>query len=173
MPDISGRFEQAYPRLHALAERYYFEARSPASTLQATDLLHEAYLRMARYPASEIEDNEHFLALAATIMRQVMIDRARQRKATKRGGDWARVTLENVALASDQAPVSLLAFDDILTRLEALDSRQAQIVELRVFAGMTVAEVAHVLEISVSTVEKAWRQARAWIRLELQRADER
>lgn len=167
----STRFEQAYDRLRALAERH-FSYHSPASTLQPTALVHEVYLRVTRSEASVFRDDEHFLAVAATAMRQVMIDHVRRHRASKRGGEWARVTLEDVALAPGNAAVDLLVLDEILHRLAELDPRQARIVELRVFAGMTVSEVALALGVSVATVEKRWRQARAWMRLELQRADD-
>ena len=165
------RFEQVYDRLRALAERH-FVPHSPALTLQPTALVHEVYLRMTQSETAAFRDDEHFLAVAATAMRHTMIDHVRRRRASKRGGDWARVTLEDVALAPGNAAVDLLVLDEILDRLAELDPRQTRIVELRVFAGMTVAEVALALGVSVATVEKRWRQARAWIRLELQRADD-
>lgn len=170
MIEPSVRFVQAYERLRTLAERHYFF--SPSCTMQPTALVHEVYLRMAESEACEFRDDEHFLAVAATAMRQVMIDRVRRRKANKRGGGWARVTLQDVALAPGNAPVDLLVLDEVLARLATLDARQARIVELRVFGGLTVPEVAHALAVSVRTVEKDWRQARAWMRLELQRADD-
>lgn len=170
MAESPVRFVQAYERLRTLAERHYFV--SPSSTLQPTALVHEVYLRLAESEEWEFRDDEHFLAVAATAMRQVMIDGIRRRKALKRGEGWARVTLQDVALAPGNAPVDLLVLDEVLVRLAALDARQARIVELRVFGGLTVPEVARTLDVSVSTVEKDWRQARAWMRLELQRADD-
>lgn len=169
MTEPSARFVQAYERLRTLAERHY--SFSPSCTMQATALVHEVYLRMAESDACDFHDDEHFLAVAATAMRQVLIDRVRRRNAGKRGGGWARVTLPDVALAPGNAPVDLLVLDELLARLATLDARQARIVELRVFGGLTVPEVAHALAVSERTVEKDWRQARAWLRLELQRVE--
>ncbi|ACY18672.1 ECF-type sigma factor [Haliangium ochraceum] len=171
-PAPAARFEQAYERLRRLAERQYFHGSSPSATLQATALVHEVFLRIASDDERQYNDEEHFLAVAATAMRQVVIDNVRRRKASKRGGDWARVTLQDVALSPGRGAVDLLVLDDILSRLDELEPRQARIVELRVFAGMTVPEVARVLGVAVTTVEKAWRRARAWIRMELHGADE-
>lgn len=167
-PDL---FERVYGKLHALAERH-FARQPPSVTLQPTALVHEVYLRLARHDMSAVNDREHFLALAATAMRQILIDETRRRKAAKRGDDWVRVTLEGVCAPREGGIVDMLVLDDLLTRLAALDPRHARVVELRVFAGMTVAEVARVLSISLSTAEKDWRKARAWLRVELGRASQ-
>lgn len=169
MNEPSDLFERIYDKLHALAKRHF--ARQPASsTLQPTALVHEVYLRLARHDMADINDREHFLALAATAMRQILIDEARRRKAAKRGDEWVRVTLDGVRSPREDAIVDTLVLDDLITRLTALNPRHARVVELRVFAGMTVAEVARVLSVSLSTAEKDWRQARAWLRAELARA---
>lgn len=115
----------------------------------------------------------HFFAVAAKAMRQVLANHARDRRAAKRGGDWRRVTFSDQLTPSTKKDIDLLALDEALERLAALDQRQGRIVELRFFAEMTVEEIAHVMEISVSTVEREWRMARAWLSAQLREADER
>lgn len=166
--DSSTQFERVYEKLHALACRHV-RGRGRSPTLQATALVHEVYLRMVRQDAAAFTDREHFLAVAATAMRQILIDRARRRSAAKRGGGWAQISLNGVeAPGRSGAIVDLIVLDDRITRLAALSPRQARVVEMRVFAGMTLDEVASVLAVSTSTVEKDWRQAKAWLRLQLQ-----
>lgn len=168
MNTTSELFEQVYDRLHLLAQRQFH--RQPASsTLQPTALIHEVWVRFARAPACEFQDREHFLAVATTAMRQILVDRARRRKSSKRGGDQERLTLTDAFAVTDHPHMDVLVVDELLTRLAALSPRQARTVELRVFAGMTVTEVATVLCVSVATVEKDWRRARAWMRVELGR----
>jgi RNA polymerase sigma factor (TIGR02999 family) len=160
----SALFVQVYGRLRRLADRVLMGA----STLQPTALVHEVYLRLGR-PATAFSDREHFLAIAATAMRQIAVDHARRRRAAKRGSDWERVTLEGVPTQGGESALDVLDLDRVLGRLAELNPRQAKIVELRCFAGMTVQEVAEMLAVSIATVEKDWRQARAWMRLELAR----
>ncbi|GAB4563366.1 MAG: ECF-type sigma factor [Haliangiales bacterium] len=170
--DSDEHFAHVYDKLHALAARHFARANAGA-TLQPTALVHEVYLRLVRQDPAKYGDREHFLAVAATAMRQIMIDRARRRQAAKRGGDRARVTLRDVAALGDRdAVVDALGLDDLLTQLSDLSPRQAQVVEMRVFGGMTVAEIARVLETSASTVEREWRQARAWMRVQIERGAE-
>jgi RNA polymerase sigma factor (TIGR02999 family) len=153
-----------YGELRALAASY-FRGRA-AQTLQPTALVHEAFLRLTRYDAGEVRDRSHFMAVAATAMRQILTDRARRRYAQKRGGaERERVTLSG--LAAGEAPVDLVALDDILTRLAALDERQARLVELRFYAGMTEDETAEVMGLSRRTVQNEWRKAKAWLAAEL------
>jgi RNA polymerase sigma-70 factor (ECF subfamily) len=169
MTDISTHFERVYSQLHSLAEQR-FRGQQAGGTLQPTALVHEVYVRMARLDTDEGLDREHFLAIAATAMRQILVDHARRVNAAKRGGDWARITFDDaVALRAQAAPVDVLDLDRVLTELAALSPRQAQIVEQRVFAGMTVKEVALSLNVSEGTVQKGWRQARAWMRVALER----
>lgn len=168
MQSSSELFAQVYDRLHALAEKQF--RRQPAgATLQPTALIHEVYLRFARVPSMQFEGREHFLAVATTAMRQILVDKARRRNAAKRGGDRNRVTLSDALAVSEDSQLDVLVVDDLITRLSALSPRQARMVEMRVFAGMTVAEVARVLEVSVTTLEKEWRRVRAWMRVELGR----
>jgi RNA polymerase sigma factor (TIGR02999 family) len=154
--------------LRELAQQRF--RRGPAtSTLQPTALVHEVYVRMAQQDPAAFHDREHLLAVAATAMRQILIDQARRRQASKRGGGWARVTLGDVISPGQDGTVDLIELDRAITRLAELHARQSRIVELRVFADLTVAEVAGVLGISTATVEKDWRQARAWLRVQLTR----
>lgn len=146
---------------------------SGGMTLQATALVHEAWIKLGTATGLEPRDRAHFLAIAATAMRQILVDHARARSAAKRGGDRHRLEMETVDLASDgSAPIEVLLVDECLTRLATLDARQAQVVEMRVFAGMTVEETAEALRVSPRTVELDWRMARAWLVRELAHADE-
>jgi RNA polymerase sigma factor (TIGR02999 family) len=163
-PSPEELFPAIYAHLHAIATSY---ARSQAaSAAEPASLVHEAFLRMqaADEAGAEYESEEHFRAVAATAMRQILVDRARRRGAEKRGGGWERVTLSGVGKGgSMSAEVDLLALDEALRTLHVLDARQARIVELRFFGGMTVPEVARELELSESTIEKEWQKARAWL----------
>lgn len=161
-------FESAYERLHALAERY-FRGPTPSATLQPTALIHEVYVRLAQTEAQHFSSQEHFLAVAATAMRQIIIDQARHRRSKKRGGDQDRVPLEEALDTSleIQRPPDALELDQLITQLAKLHARQAKVVEYRVFVGLTVPEVAAALKVSVGTVEKDWRRARAWMRVQL------
>ncbi len=152
-----------YDELRALAGKYFRQASGV--DVAPTSIVHEAYLKLcAAHPSWR--DEEHFAAVAATAMRQVLVDRARRQRAEKRGGQWERVTL---SLAIEGLPdrLDLAALDDALTALAALDPRQAKIVELRFFGGLLVPQVANVLNVSTSTVEKEWRRARAWLGAQL------
>jgi RNA polymerase sigma factor (TIGR02999 family) len=151
-----------YAELRAIADRAL--SRTPAATLQPTEIVHEAFLRLIGQRAG-FRNRGHFFALAAQAMRRVLLDRARARLADKRGGAAARVTLHD-DLASE-APrdldVDVIALDDALARLEALDARQARIVELRYFAGLTVEETAAAVVLSPATVKREWSLARAFL----------
>jgi RNA polymerase sigma factor (TIGR02999 family) len=154
-----------YDELRQLA-RAVFQGRRAGQTLQPTALVHEVYLRLIDPARVEVRDRAHFCALAATAMRQVLTDHARRRLAQKRGGDRQRATLAELPVglpASEERSLDLLALDEVLLLLERLDPRQHRIVELRYFAGLEVEEVAEVLALSKSTVEREWRAARAWL----------
>lgn len=166
---VSRLMPLVYDELRRLAAAYLRRER-PGQTLQATALVHEAYLRLIGERAQRWRDKTHFLAIAALSMRQILVQRARDRKAAKRGGDPARITFDERALAApgDRAPaIDLVALDEALERLAALDPRQAKIVELRYFGGLGVEECAEVLGISPATVKRDWTLARAWLRREL------
>lgn len=161
-----------YQQLRRLAGS--FLRRRAAGTLQPTALVHEAFLRLARADPERFHDREHFLAVAATAMRQILADHARRRGADKRGGGLRPVTLDGTALgaiaAIDAAALDVLQVDALITRLAALSPRQARLVELVVFGGLTNEEAARALGVSLSSVEKEWRRARAWMQHQLQEA---
>ena len=154
-----------YDELRRLARRYVRQER--AASVQATDLVHEAYLRLARDRPRRWQGRTHFLAIAAIGMRRVLVERARARGARKRGGDRVQVTLDDALVAAPGTSVDLLAIDRALSALAAFDARQARIVELRFFAGMTVEEAAEATGVSPATVKRDWTLARAWLQREL------
>lgn len=151
--------------LHGLAA-HMMGAERQEHTLQPTALVNEACLRLFDQKA-DWADRRHFLAVAGTVMRRVLADHARRKGAGKRGGDWQRVTLAGQLSPDTDATIDLLALDAAIEKLAALHERQARIVELRFFAGMTVEDVAAELDVSRSTVEAEWRGARAWLLREL------
>jgi RNA polymerase sigma factor (TIGR02999 family) len=153
-----------YDELRRIAARYISRER-PGQTLQATALVNEAYLRLAAERPREFANKTHFLAIAALSMRQILVQRARARKAIKRGGAPNRVTLDDRNLGGDAPPgIDVLALDEALSRLAILDAEQARIVELRYFGGLTVEETADVLGASPATVKRHWAMARAWLK---------
>jgi RNA polymerase sigma factor (TIGR02999 family) len=158
-----------YEQLRARA-RAFLRARPADHTMQPTALVHEAYLKLVKVPDANWENRVHFCAVAAKAMRQVLHDRARRRKALKRGGDVQRVDIEQVEhiqTPSGETPVDIVALDDALERLSALDPRQAHIVELRYFGGLSTDQVARMLDVSTRTVQKEWRRIRAWLEWQL------
>jgi RNA polymerase sigma-70 factor, ECF subfamily len=155
-----------YDEFRALAARHLRHERAD-HTLQPTALVHEAYLRLIDQTRVDWQGRTHFFAVGAQAIRRILVDHARQRKRQKRGGGAGRVALdESVALAPQRAE-EILALDEALSKLGQLDSRQAQVVEMRFFAGMSVDEVAGVLGVSKRTIEGDWTMARAWLMREL------
>jgi RNA polymerase sigma factor (TIGR02999 family) len=154
-----------YRELRAIA-RARFRQESPGHTLQPTALVHETFLKLQGQGRVHWQSRGHFLSVAAHLMRRILIDHARERGAAKRGGGRQRVTLGDVALEID-GEVDVLALDAALERLAAEDPRSARIVELRFFAGMTVAETAAALGVSEPTIKRDWAFARAWLAEEL------
>ncbi len=155
-----------YDELHRLA-RAYFRRERGEHTLQPTALVHEAYLRLVdqRMP---VGNRGHFLALAATQMRRILLDYARKHRSARRGGpDGRKVLLEDTLAVSAEAPLDMLALDVALTRLAALDPAQAQMVELRFFGGLSIEETAEVLGTSPATVKRSWASARAFLHREI------
>lgn len=150
-----------YDELRRLAERYMRSER-PDHTLQATALVHEAYVRLAGVDVAW-EDRIHFLSLAARMMRRVLVDHAKSGRRKKRGGGAAKVTLDDIELASPAPTSDLLALDDALTRLAAIDERKARAVELHFFGGLTYDETAAALGVSAATVDRDLRMAKAWL----------
>ena len=150
------------PELHRLAHHYMSRERA-GHTLQTTALLNEAYLRLVDNPKRDWQNRTHFTAAAAQLMRRIMVDRARERRSLKRGGDAMKVSLDEAALVSEQRAEELLALDEALEKLAVQDPRKSQIVELRYFGGLTTEEIATFLKISHRTVRREWRMARAWL----------
>ncbi len=151
-----------YEELKRLAVSY-MEKERREHTLQATALVHEAFLRLTGHDRIDWNSRAHFLAIAATVMRRILIDHARQRGAVKRGGAWNAVGLDQALdLAVDDAPW-LVALDEALESLGNLDSQQARLVELRYFGGLSFDETAEALGVSVRTVKRRWRIARMWL----------
>ena len=154
-----------YGELKRIA-RYHL-ARDRASTLQATALLNEAYLKLVDQHSVSWQNRAHFFAIAARLMRRIVLKQARRRRAAKRGAGVVDVPIDDVEIASGERPVDLIALDEALTRLAALDPRHSEIIELRFFGGLSNEEVAEVLQISTGTVKREWRTARAWLRKEV------
>ena len=156
-----------YEELRGLARRSLRGERADHS-LQATALVHEAFLRLVRQEGSNFSDRAHFFGAAARLMRQILVDHARARLAEKRGGGVVRVTFDGEeAVESDEA---LIALDEALTALAAEDPQQARLVELRYFSGLTIEETAVLLQTSPATVKRSWATARAWLRREIRRS---
>jgi RNA polymerase sigma-70 factor, ECF subfamily len=150
------------PELQRLAHHYMSRER-PGHTLQTTALLDDAYLQLAGKSQVQWENRAHFFAVAAQLMRRIMVDHARQRHTLKRGGGAIRVTLDECAAVTQTRAAELLALDEALEKLAAADQRKARVVEMRYFGGLTMEEIADVLKIHVNTVMRDWTAARAWL----------
>src|SRR4029453_12607629 len=150
------------PELQRLAHRYMSRER-PGHTLQTTALLDDAYLQLAGKTHPQWQNRAHFFAVAAQIMRRIMVDHARQRHALKRGGGAIRITLDECAAVTQTRAAELLALDEALEKLAAADQRKARVVEMRYFGGLTMEEIADVLKVHVITVTRDWTAARAWL----------
>jgi len=159
-----------YEELRRLAAGY-FQHESPGHTLQPTALVHEAFLKLVSHPGGDWKSRGHFMALAARAMRQVLIDHARSKGRTKRGGDLERVPLSSAESPSGEMKLDVLDLERALEKLAAIDPRQVRIIELWFFAGLTTNEVAEVLGVSERTVRREWRHARAWLNRELSQSD--
>lgn len=156
-----------YDELRAIAARELRDERRD-HTLQVTALVHEAFLKLVAQDRQDYANRAHFLAIAAQAMRRVLLHYAEKRRAAKRGGHAARVTLDDAELKSDERSDDVLAVDEALRRFAARDAEKARLVELRYFGGMTAEECAEALGKSLRTVERDWRFARAWLRAELE-----
>jgi len=163
-------FADVYSELRALAARYLHRERK-SHTLQPTALVHEAYLKLVGQTRVDWQGRAHFLAIAAHVMRQILVDHARRHRAARRGGNRHRIALDDNLVIEPDRNVDLLAIEDALTKLTKLDPRQAQMIELRFFGGLSIAEVAKVTGISKRSVEREWTMIRAWLRRELGRID--
>jgi RNA polymerase sigma factor (TIGR02999 family) len=134
-----------------------------AQTLQPTDLVHEAYLRLVNQQRAVWKNRAQFFAVAAEIMRRLLVDRARANLAAKRSGRWSRVTLDSSAALADPVDIDVLDLDAALARLAAIDPRKSRVAELRFFGGLSLEEASEVLDLSLATVERDWQFARAWL----------
>jgi RNA polymerase sigma-70 factor, ECF subfamily len=176
----AGKSEQAlaewmpllYAELRRLAS-YYLRQERGNHTLQATALVHEAYLRLVDQREIHWKDRSQVMGIAAHLMRRVLIDYSRSHQAAKRGGDANRVFLEEATIVSKTRPADVVALDEALNRLAEIDPQQARLVELRFFGGLSIEETAGVLEVSPATVKRNWSVAKAWLARELRRRQDR
>jgi RNA polymerase sigma factor (TIGR02999 family) len=155
-----------YDELRRLAGRHMAQERTD-HTLQATALVNEVYVRLTDQRHLHWQNRAHFFALASRLMRRILVDHARAHQSVKRGGDARHVLLEEAMVVSEETAADLVALDDALSRLSAIDSRKCEVVELRYFGGLTLEEVAEVLKISPITVRRDWSTAKAWLYREI------
>jgi RNA polymerase sigma factor (TIGR02999 family) len=160
-------FPLVYDELRRLAAAKMAN-EAPEHTLGATALVHEAYLRLVG--DQQFENRRHFFAAAAEAMRRILVDRARERKSLKRGGDRERLRFDQLHLEAERTPAEFLALHEALDRLAARDPRKAELVKLRFFAGLTNQEAADALGVSLSTADNDWAYARAWLRAEIEKS---
>jgi RNA polymerase sigma factor (TIGR02999 family) len=166
--DVSARdrlVERVYDELRALARRALARENGPR-TIEATALVHEAYLRLLGDSHVEIQDRGHFFAVAARVMRNILVDHARARNAQRRGGGVRPVELADQT-GTGGPDIDLLSLDEALARLEAVDRRKCQVVEMKFFAGLTEQEIASVLGVGRATVERDWAFARSWLQMQM------
>ena len=156
----------AYAELRRIAHRYMRDERRN-HPLQTTALVHEAYLRLIDVKRVDWQSRNQFYAVSARMMRRILVEEARKRNADKRGADASHVAMDEALLPAPERGADVLALEDALERLEALDERKARVVELRCFAGLSVPETAEVLDVSEETVFRDWRMAKLWLRHEL------
>jgi RNA polymerase sigma-70 factor, ECF subfamily len=142
---------------------HYMRRESPGHTLQTTALVNEAYLRLVDQRNVHWRNRAHFFALSAQLMRRILVDHARKRKYSKRGGDIVKISLDEAMVVSDRPREDLIALDDALDKLATIDPRKSNIVELRFFGGLSVDETAEALHVSAVTVMREWRMAKAWL----------
>ena len=154
------------PELHRLAH-YYMSRERAGHTLQTTALLNEAYLQLTDKTQPQWQNRTHFMAVAAQLMRRIMVDHARARHTLKRGAGAIRVTLDEAALVTEERAEELLALDEALEKLAEFDRRRREIVEMRYFGGLTIEEIAEVLKVHPNTVMRDWKAAKAWLYAEL------
>jgi RNA polymerase sigma factor (TIGR02999 family) len=171
--DIAARdtlIPLVYDELRRVARRNIARQRGN-HTLQATVLVHEAYLRLANRKQAQWQDRTHFFALAAQMMRQILVDHARERNAAKRGGGILTVPLNDDAGAAEALNLDLISLDAALKRLAELDPRQSQLVDLRFFGGLSIEEAAEVIEVSPATAKREWATARVWLHHAMESGD--
>jgi RNA polymerase sigma factor (TIGR02999 family) len=164
--DIGKAMSAVYDELRSLA-RNYLRRERPNHTLQPTALVHEAYLRLTAQRNIHWQNRAHFIAIAARLMREILVEHARSRQAAKRGGGGITMSLSKALELFEERDVNLLALDDALKRLATIDPQKSRIVELRAFGGLTLEETAEVLNTSAATITRQWRTARAWLYREI------
>lgn len=157
-----------YKELRRLAH-FQLQNERPDHTLQSAALVHEAYLRLIGLNAPQWESRTHFFAIAAQLMRQILVDYARRHKASKRGGSLCKLPLEEANAASRGKDVDVVALDEAINSLAKIDPRQSRVVELRFFAGLSLQEISEAMEIAPATVQRDWTAARAWLHREISR----
>ncbi|HXY48267.1 MAG TPA: sigma-70 family RNA polymerase sigma factor [Terriglobales bacterium] len=166
---LDSLLPRVYKELRRLA-RHQLRNERPDHTLQSAALVHEAYLRLVGVsPPQQWESRTHFFAIAAQLMRQILVDYARRHGAAKRGGSVCKLSLEDAMATPRRAQVDIVALDDALHALSRIDERQSRVVELRFFAGLSLNEISKVLEIAPATVQRDWTAARAWLHREISR----
>jgi RNA polymerase sigma factor (TIGR02999 family) len=159
-----------YDQLRRIAQNHLRNER-PGHTLQSTALVHEAYVRLIRQDLPEWQNRAHFFAVAAQLMRQILVDHARAHRADKRGGSACRLNLDEAQQDPQPIDVDVIALDDALKTLSEMDPQQGKVVELKFFGGLSIEDTAEVLGISSSTVKRDWITARAWLHRELDRTE--
>ncbi len=160
-----GALQSLVPLIYEELRRqahHYFRNERPDHTLQSTALVHEAYLRLCKQGPTQFANREHFFAVSAQLMRQILVEHARGHRAARRGGGQ-KLALDDAVAPPNTKDMDLVALDDALRELAGLDARQSQIVELRFFGGLSIEEIARVLHISPATVKRDWVTARAWL----------
>jgi RNA polymerase sigma factor (TIGR02999 family) len=157
---------RVYKELRRIAG-YHMQHERPGGTIQTTALVHEAWLRLIDVTNVDWQDRAHFFAVSATMMRRILLDRARRRVASKRGSGLPRVNLNEIPDISSRNVHQMIALDDALKVLEVMDPRKSRVVELRFFGGLSVEETAAVLKVSRETIMRDWKLARAWLLIEL------
>lgn len=162
-------FETVYDRLRNLAQQQLAHERS-GHTFSKTALVHEAYIKLTDQDNIEWQGRAHFFAIAARAMRQILVDYARKKTAQKRGGKRQRVTLEEDILDLEQHAEDLIALNDLIDKMAEFDKRKSRVVEMRFFSGMTIREIAKLLNVSTRTIDRDWLKARTWLHKELKKA---
>lgn len=157
-----------YKQLRRMAH-YQLRNERPDHTLRSTAVVHEVYLRLIGMEQPQWESRTHFFAIAAQLMRQILVDYARRHRAAKRGGGGCKLMLDDAILPARQPDVDVVALDDALNSLAKIDPRQSRVVELRFFAGLSLQEISEVMEIAPATVQRDWTSARAWLHREISR----
>ena len=163
---LESLIERVYPELRRLA-RSYLRRERPGQTLQSTELVHEAYLRLIDQRNVTWRNRAHFFGIAAHVMRRILVDHARSRQASKRGAGISLLTLDEAVAGSGSRNLNRVAVDEALENLARIDPQQSQIVELRFFAGLSIDEAAEVLKVSPATVKRDWVMAKAWLYREM------